>query len=399
MSEQEFERYLSMVAGNLSLSASQRQAIRRELRSHLEEGLEDARAQGIPREEAIARALRDFGDAGQLGRAMTRPYRVRMLRRGAVALASAACLTLILHVRDGSLWPGKDRPAGLGAAEELDFVTAQAGGPTRHASRGRELPSGRLATAQPRDAAGHLDELVPEFRVDAMPLEQVVDSLRDLGQVSIWVNWPAVEGVAIARDYEISASLKQVTVGRILQLICAELSAKAGQGILFGVAGNVVEISTAEHLSAPRAAIGLVQRVYDVRDLVGGAEPADPPGRGGYGGYGGEAGRPYRRATGRTGAFGASPFPTPPGISELIELMLETIDPGAWQVQGGAGPAAPSISHFDGALVVRAMPGTQAQVAELLEQLRATLAGPERAAATQPAACSYTDPPRSGDRR
>lgn len=52
MSEQEFESYLRLLARFLNLSGNQRTAIARELRTHMEDQLDELMARGFTREEA-----------------------------------------------------------------------------------------------------------------------------------------------------------------------------------------------------------------------------------------------------------------------------------------------------------------------------------------------------------
>src|SRR5262245_63389312 len=66
MSDREFENYLTLLASLLQLSGKQREAIAEELRSHLEDRLEELMARGVSREEAVKQALAEFGDAAGL---------------------------------------------------------------------------------------------------------------------------------------------------------------------------------------------------------------------------------------------------------------------------------------------------------------------------------------------
>ena len=63
MSDREFDNYLSLLSGLLRLRGKQRDAIAEELRSHLEDRLEELVAQGVAREAAIQQTLAEFGDA------------------------------------------------------------------------------------------------------------------------------------------------------------------------------------------------------------------------------------------------------------------------------------------------------------------------------------------------
>src|SRR5205823_9011231 len=66
VSDREFENYLTLLAGLLRLDPKQRGTIADELRSHLEDRLDELMARGISRDEAVKRALAEFGDAAGL---------------------------------------------------------------------------------------------------------------------------------------------------------------------------------------------------------------------------------------------------------------------------------------------------------------------------------------------
>ena len=66
MSEKDFELYLSLLSRFLRLKPGQRDEISDELRDHLEQRLDELTQQGHSREEAIRKALDEFGDAASL---------------------------------------------------------------------------------------------------------------------------------------------------------------------------------------------------------------------------------------------------------------------------------------------------------------------------------------------
>ena len=66
MSEKEFELYLTLLSRFLKLSPEQCAAISDELRDHLEERFDELSRAGLSREDAIRRALEEFGDATHL---------------------------------------------------------------------------------------------------------------------------------------------------------------------------------------------------------------------------------------------------------------------------------------------------------------------------------------------
>jgi len=66
MSDREFENYLTLLAGLLRLDPKRRGTIADELRSHLEDRLDELMARGISRDDAVKQALAEFGDAAGL---------------------------------------------------------------------------------------------------------------------------------------------------------------------------------------------------------------------------------------------------------------------------------------------------------------------------------------------
>ena len=61
MPEQDFELYLSLLSRFLRLQPAQRDEVADELRDHLDQRLEELAARGLSREQAIHKALEEFG--------------------------------------------------------------------------------------------------------------------------------------------------------------------------------------------------------------------------------------------------------------------------------------------------------------------------------------------------
>lgn len=105
MSEQEFDLYLRLMARLLKLSQEQERAIADELRDHMEERFTELVRAGLPREQAIERALMEFGDAASLAgefSALASRRRKRFWGRLSLAGTGAAALVTVGLV---SLWP------------------------------------------------------------------------------------------------------------------------------------------------------------------------------------------------------------------------------------------------------------------------------------------------------
>ncbi|AMV20999.1 permease prefix domain 1-containing protein [Planctomyces sp. SH-PL14] len=90
MSEQEFDLYLRLMSRLLRLSKDQEAAIADELRDHMEERFTELLRAGLTREQAIERALGEFGDAAGLAREFSSlAWRKRRRFWTRVSLASA----------------------------------------------------------------------------------------------------------------------------------------------------------------------------------------------------------------------------------------------------------------------------------------------------------------------
>jgi len=105
MSEQEFDLYLRLMSRLLKLSQEQERAIADELRDHMQERFTELVRAGLSREQAIERALTEFGDAASLAgefSALAAKRRRRFWGRLSLAGTGAAALVTVGLV---SLWP------------------------------------------------------------------------------------------------------------------------------------------------------------------------------------------------------------------------------------------------------------------------------------------------------
>ena len=138
MSDHEFDNYLTLLAGLLRLGEKQRQAIAEELRTHLEDRLEELLARGLSRDEAIHQALSEFGDAAGLAAqfaSISRGRRRRWLMR---AMTFSVAAMLLVAAGLAVFWPGRN--AGPGAATVVEQARKQ---PKRTSRRKRLRPNGR----------------------------------------------------------------------------------------------------------------------------------------------------------------------------------------------------------------------------------------------------------------
>lgn len=71
---EELERYLAEVAGQLSVDPATEREILQEIQAHLEEAVAEIQEDGLGGEESLALAMEDFGDAREVGRMLGRLY-------------------------------------------------------------------------------------------------------------------------------------------------------------------------------------------------------------------------------------------------------------------------------------------------------------------------------------
>src|SRR5947207_13254418 len=124
MSDREFENYLALLSRLLNLSAKHRARIAGELRTHLEDRLDDLIGQGIQHDDAVRQALEEFGDAAGLAGqfvAISQNRKRRWLMR--MTTFSAAAIVLVAAGL-AIFWPGRNAAPGLAVvAAQAERVT------------------------------------------------------------------------------------------------------------------------------------------------------------------------------------------------------------------------------------------------------------------------------------
>ncbi|MEM6553831.1 MAG: permease prefix domain 1-containing protein [Planctomycetota bacterium] len=128
MPEAEFETYLAAMAKLLRLSPKQRDAIAGELRDHLESRLAELQELGVERDEAVRRALDEFGDMAVLSDDLARPQRDLKRRRLMQTSFATAALAAIAVLITTSLLPSSNPasvpPANADKAEASEAAAA-----------------------------------------------------------------------------------------------------------------------------------------------------------------------------------------------------------------------------------------------------------------------------------
>lgn len=246
MSPEEFDNYLTLLASLLRTSGKQREGIARELRTHLDDRLEDLLARGVPRDEAIRRALAEFGDAAGLAAdfvSLSRNRKRRWLMRVTTASVAATILFALGFI---TFWPGTN--AGPGAAQ----LAAQA----PEGGEGTPGRGGRANDRGPADIAAALNKRLDVAYVD-IPLKDVIEHLKAETGLAIYVKERrlAEEGVAI--DSPVTLQFENIRLRTFLDLMLE------GMDLVYVEKDDLLVITTKEDAEAT-----MEVRVYDCRDLL-----------------------------------------------------------------------------------------------------------------------------------
>ena len=139
MVEQEFRGYLALLRSLLRLNGEQRDQIGHELRDHLESRLEALVEAGKSRDEAIAIALEEFGDAAAMAsnlafaaRHQRRRNFMRFTTLSIIGLFAAALFTMSIWPANGTVGPN---PITASQDQEADDSSANSDADTAVAPR------------------------------------------------------------------------------------------------------------------------------------------------------------------------------------------------------------------------------------------------------------------------
>jgi len=167
------------------------------------------------------------------------------------------------------------------------------------------------------------------------PLEDCFKSLRDGQKIPIWIDKATLTDEGVALDQPITLNVAGLQLRSILKLLLEPMQ------LTYVIEDDVMKITTAGCMAEK-----VITRVYPVRDLY--REPlaikaeADE-----------EEDAPRRAVT--------------PPLSDLERAITKSIDPGSWDPQG---PGAITYVREAGSLVIRQSQSTQAEILQLLRDLR-----------------------------
>ncbi len=217
-----------------------------------------------------------------------------------------------------------------------------------------------------------LDRVLPEIKFTNVALKDCFDFLRDISGANLHINWKAIESVGITEDTQVNVRLRGVTLRKVLNVLMSK-SGATGQLTFYSDEG-VIEVTTRELADKQ-----LITKVYNVEDLM--LEIPDfesstnfnllAQQNGANGGAGGSGGGIQNTLQpGGGGGAGAGLNGSGSGAStdkqtskadrgkNLVDLIMETIQPDVWRPNGG--PAA--IRFWNGSLIVTAPRSVHEQI-------------------------------------
>lgn len=392
MTNNEFDNYLTLVGKLLRLRGKQREQIAGELRSHLEERLDELLSQGVPRERAVTMALEEFGDAAVLAADFVSLSRNRKRRWLMRAMTFSVAAMVLLAAGIAIFWPSRNAAPGVATAVAQDPAAT----PTE------ADPESPVTKSPATDELTVEDKLNARINTDFVEtsLSDVFSVLSEQADIQFYVKAKKLEEAGVALDVAITRSFKQIRLSTFLDLILDELE------LTYVIKDDLVLITTPEDAESK-----LEIRVYDCRDLLalssqsGNAAlrnkaeaispttcvPALPASRipiigtptvpppqtrfpdsimpqfGGAGlAPGVEAGG--SKSKGQLGGSMEEPVHDElrRDYDSLIELITTNVDPHTWDDIGGPG----TISAYHGLIVVTQTPQTHQKVERVLDMLR-----------------------------
>ena len=250
--------------------------------------------------------------------------------------------------------------------------------PDISATRDESVALERNANVGDRAIDAQLSRTIPQVQFDNVAFSDVIDFLRDVSGLNIFVNWKTLEAAGIEKTTPVTAKLRNVKFSKALDIILND-SVGGGQTKLgYTIDEGVITVSTADELAK-----NVVVRVYDIRDLILNVpnfnnapnfslEAAQNSG-GSQGGGGGQQGVTQGGATNTlfSGSGTTQQQNVGPTRQELVDaitkLVEDTVSSDSWKDNGGSTGA---LRELEGQLIVTQTPENHRQLVALLEKLR-----------------------------
>jgi hypothetical protein len=230
VTDRDFENYLALLSGMLRLRRSQRASIAGELRDHLIEHVAHLESTGISHEEAVRKALEEFGDAAALAAnfsALVGMRRRRLIMRCTIGttVVMTGLVVALLAFRPEVV----DDPSVVQAQADPAAVRAKANPDARPAAKKADLSRNEQANAETRRK---LETLI-DVEFNETPLNDVLKFIGTKVSTQFYLDPKSLADAVIATDTPITLQLRQVPAEMALDLILQAL--QAGYTVRSGV--------------------------------------------------------------------------------------------------------------------------------------------------------------------
>lgn len=187
-----------------------------------------------------------------------------------------------------------------------------------------------------------LDRPISDLQWSDAALNEVIETLSERARLTLYANWPSLEGAGIDRAAPVTLHLHNASLRKALNLL--EENVGSGTAKLAHVAADgVVLVTTAEDAEKFTTA-----EIYNIRDLLDDLMAAQAS-----------------RIT-KPGDAGTMPLTYGETSEFLVKLITETVTPETWR----AGGNRVYIREFGGLLFVTHGPRAHREIRELLAKMR-----------------------------
>ncbi len=244
----------------------------------------------------------------------------------------------------------------LSAVPASAQTTRPNGGALRSQPSRVESPAQSSAITQ-TDAKRALGTRMPETKLSDARLEDAIQFLQDTSGANIHVNWRALETVNITRETPVTLRMSPMPLRKLLKFVLTEADS-AGVATFYADDG-VIEVTTRD-LADQR----LVTKVYPVDDLLlaipdfNDAPQFQLGGTTAVSGGGGGGGSSQSILGSGTNSQEQNQTTKAGRGSELVQLVMDTVQPEAWRENGGTA----SIRYFRGRLIITAPRSVHEQI-------------------------------------
>ncbi|MCK4601473.1 MAG: hypothetical protein KAU28_03340, partial [Phycisphaerae bacterium] len=234
----------------------------------------------------------------------------------------------------------------------------------------RRKPFTAAATAESEEdrlVRQRMKQKIPKLNFSDIPLKDVVDFLRDVSGVSIFVKWNALEMGGIERSTMVNVHLTDVTIDKALRVILEDVG---GVRVPLGyvVDESVITISTKDDLARQTQT-----HVYDIRDLIIRVPNFVSPRLDLAAALPGEDGDTTAlwAEEGEDGAEGEE-ISRAELIKRIIELIMTVISPDSWRANRWVDAAGDigSLNELSGQLVITQTAESHEAIMNLINRLR-----------------------------